>query len=68
LGAVQIWRNSLQDEQGAIDAYKRSLALGYTVPLPELFATAGAKFKPDADTLKECVDLIEQTIGALDPA
>ncbi|MFO7323403.1 MAG: M3 family oligoendopeptidase [Chloroflexota bacterium] len=68
LGAVQVWRNSLRDERQAIASYRSALALGNTKTLPELFAAAGAKFKPDVATLRECVDLIEQTLDRLERA
>lgn len=66
LGAVQIWRNSLQDEQKAVSDYRAALALGNTVALPKLFEAAGAKLTPDAETLGACVDLIESTIARLE--
>jgi oligoendopeptidase F len=68
LGAVQVWRNALSDQAGAVAAYRRALALGGSAPLPELFAAAGARFAFDAPTLREAVTLIEQTIGQLDAA
>jgi oligoendopeptidase F len=60
LGAVQVWANSRRDQQKAVADYRKSLSLGATVPLPQLFATAGAKFAFDARTLKQAVDLIEE--------
>ena len=42
LGALQVWRNSLQRSGAAVAAYRRALALGATRPLPELYAAAGA--------------------------
>jgi oligoendopeptidase F len=68
LGAVQLWRNARRDQAGAVTAYRRALALGGTVPLPQLFATAGARFAFDAETLGEAVALMESTINELDPA
>lgn len=65
LGAVQVWRNSLQDERKAIADYRHALALGNTQPLPQLFKAAGAKLTPDATTLGACVELIEATIARL---
>ncbi len=62
LGAVLVWRNALKDQAGAVAAYRRALALGGTVTLPELYATAGATFAFDTGTLREAVDLIERTI------
>ena len=65
LGAVQVWRNSLHDQAGAIAAYRRALALGGTAPIPQLFAAAGARFAFDAATLREAVELIEDTLARL---
>jgi oligoendopeptidase F len=58
LGAVQVWRNALQDQSAAVASYRKALSLGYTVPLPELYAAAGARFAFDATTLQEAVDLM----------
>jgi oligoendopeptidase F len=66
LGAVQVWRNALADQVGAVAAYRQALALGGTVSLPELFATAGAKFAFDSATLQAAVKLIEETIDTLE--
>ncbi|HKV84913.1 MAG TPA: M3 family oligoendopeptidase, partial [Ktedonobacterales bacterium] len=67
LGAVQVWGNALRDQAGAVAAYRRALALGGTVSLPELYATAGAKFAFDAETLRANIDLIERVIAELEP-
>lgn len=62
LGAVQIWKNALKNQEQAVNAYRRALALGGTAPLPQIFKTAGVRFAFDADTLQEAVDLMESTI------
>ena len=41
LGAVQVWRNALEDQSDAVAHYRAALSLGGTVPLPELYAAAG---------------------------
>jgi oligoendopeptidase F len=66
LGAVQVFANARRDPQQAVADYRKALALGTTVPLPELFATAGAKFAFDAGTLKRAVDLLEDVIEELE--
>jgi oligoendopeptidase F len=66
LGAIQVWANARRDQKRAVADYRRALALGATVPLPELFAAAGAKFAFDAQTLKEAVDLIDEVIGEME--
>jgi len=65
LGAVQVWRNALKDPVFALASYRRALSLGGTKSLPELYATAGARFAFDADTLREAVELIESVIAQL---
>ncbi len=67
LGAVQVWANALEDQAGAVAAYRKALALGGTVTLPELYATAGAKFAMDAATLRQAVDLMLRVIADLEP-
>lgn len=65
LGAVQVYANARRDQKKAVADYRKALALGSTVSLPELFATAGAKFAFDATTLKEAVNLLEEDIEVL---
>lgn len=65
LGAAQVWANARRDQAKAVADYRKALALGATVPLPQLFAAAGAKFAFDAETLKESVDLMEQVIDEM---
>ncbi len=67
VGAVQVWRNAIQDQARAVQQYREALALGGTRPLPELFAAAGARFAFDVDTLSELVELIETTMQQLEP-
>jgi len=65
LGAVQVWHNAQSDQPGAVTAYRKALSRGGSATLPQLYAAAGVKFAFDAGTLKEAVDLMENTIGAL---
>jgi oligoendopeptidase F len=66
LGAMQIWRNAIQDQARAVAAYRRALSLGGTVPLPDLYTAAGVKFAFDAVTLGEMVRLAESVIEELE--
>jgi oligoendopeptidase F len=63
LGALQIWRNALQDQASALAQYKHALEFGGTKSIPELFAAAGAKFAFDSQTVGELMTLIEQNIA-----
>ncbi len=68
LGAVQVYGNALKDQAGAVANYRKALALGGTAGLPDLFATAGAKFALDTPTLASAVSLVEGVIAELEPA
>ena len=58
LGALQVWRNALQDQAEAVRKYRAALALGNTRPLPELYAAAGAKLAFDRETVGELTQLV----------
>ena len=65
LGALQVWRNALQDQAKAVADYRQALALGYTRPLPELFAAAGAKFAFDRQTVGDLMALVHGQLEAI---
>lgn len=60
--ALQVWRNYRTDRKGAIEAYRRALAMGGTRPLPELCEAAGIRFDLTADTLR---GLIEDVVARI---
>ena len=66
LGAMQIWRNAIKDQAGAVAAYRRALSLGGTAPLPELYKAAGIRFAFDAGTVGEMVRLSVGVIEQLE--
>lgn len=65
VGAIQVWRNALDDKARAIQQYRDALALGGTHSLPELYAKAGASFRFDPATMEDVVALLEDKITAL---
>ena len=65
LGALQVWANSKADKAKALADYKKSLALGGSRPLPELFAAAGCKFQFDAATIRPLVELANTELKKL---
>jgi oligoendopeptidase F len=67
LGAVQLWANAIKDQAGAVAAYRRALAVGGTVSLPEMYRAAGIRFAFDAEILQMAADLIERTLEELEP-
>jgi oligoendopeptidase F len=65
LGALQVWRRSLDDPADAVRRYREALRLGGTVRLPEIFAAAGAHLVFDVETMGELVRLVEHRINEL---
>lgn len=63
LGALQVWRNALEDQAEAVGAYRRALALGATRSLPELFGAAGARLVFDHRGMGDLVALVEDRLG-----
>jgi oligoendopeptidase F len=57
LGALQVWANSRRNQAKALNDYKKSLALGGSRPLPELFHAAGCSFEFDAATIRPLIRL-----------
>ncbi|MDE0529159.1 MAG: M3 family oligoendopeptidase [Truepera sp.] len=64
LGAIQIWRASLEDPEGTLARYREALALGGTRPLPELFSAAGARLVFDREGVAELMDFVMQQFPA----
>ncbi len=66
-GALQVWKRAKKDRRGAVAAYRRALALGWTRPLPRLFAAAGLRFDFGARTVaplvRAALEDLEETDG-----
>jgi len=65
LGALQVWANSKRDKAKALNDYKKSLALGGSRPLPELFAAAGCDFEFSEKTIRPLANVLRQQLGKL---
>jgi oligoendopeptidase F len=66
LGALQVWRNAQRDQAGSVAAYRKALALGGTVSLPNLYEAAGAKFSFDSEVLRAVLELALNKIESLE--
>ncbi len=64
-GALQVWRNSVRDAAAALRRYKAALALGGTVPLPEIYRAAGASLLFDANPMSKLVSEVEARMAEL---
>jgi oligoendopeptidase F len=65
-GAAQVWRAARQDQAAAVARYRQALGLGGSLPLPDLYAAAGARLAFDAGPLREAVAMMEETIASLE--
>ena len=65
LGALQVWANSRRDKAAALRDYHKSLALGGSRPLPELFEAAGCHFDFSEKTVSPLVRLVRDELRAL---
>ncbi len=62
LGALQVWRNSLDNPAKAVAHYRDALALGAVRSLPEIYNAAGARLTFDVEDIAELVQLVETHI------
>jgi oligoendopeptidase F len=65
LGALQVWANSKHDKAKALADYRKSLALGGSRPLPELFQAAGCKFGFSEKTIQPLIKLTRNELAKL---
>lgn len=65
LGALQVWRNSLEDPTEAVRKYRAALSLGATQRLPDLFNAAGARLIFDSAGMSELIKLVEDELAKL---
>jgi oligoendopeptidase F len=65
IGALQVWANSKRDKAKALGDYKKSLALGGSRPLPELFAAAGCRFEFSERTIQPLATMLREELEKL---
>ncbi len=65
LGALGVWKNSLEDKTKAVAAYKEALKLGYTRSIPEIYETANVKFDFTEGHLQTLATFIQKELAKL---
>ncbi len=67
LGALQVWKHSLEHRAEAVASYRRGLSLGGSKTLPELFKAAGIRFDFKEATIRPLTQAIGSELSKLAP-
>lgn len=62
LGALGVWKNSLENYPTAIANYKKALALGYTTSMSDIYETAGVPFDFSSERLQTLAHFIQSEL------
>ncbi len=65
LGAIGVWKNSLENEAKAIEQYKAGLSLGYTRSLPKIYEAAGVTFDLSPKRIGELMEFVDSYVKDL---
>ncbi len=65
LGALQVWANSKTNKARALNDYKKSLELGGSKPLPELFSAAGCELEFSQKTIQPLAKMLKEELSKL---
>ncbi len=65
LGAIAIWKQYRQNPEKAIDRYEKALQLGYSVPIPEIYRTAGIDFTFTGGYVRELMKFVSDELEVL---
>jgi oligoendopeptidase F len=65
LGALQVYKRYKEEPEAALEGYIKGLALGSSIPLPEVWDAMGIKFDFSADTLKDLMAFVQDELKKL---
>lgn len=65
LGAIGLWMQFRQNKEAALDNYMRSLSLGGTRTLPELYKAAGLEFNFSPERIKILMKFVQEEMEAI---
>ncbi|MFZ9027578.1 MAG: M3 family oligoendopeptidase [Crocinitomicaceae bacterium] len=65
LGAIGVWKNSLDNKTKAINDYKEALKLAYTKSIPEIYSTANVEFNFGGKHIAELANFVDDQLNAL---
>lgn len=65
LGAIAIWKKYKEDPEKALANYEKALSLGYSVPIPEIYKTAGISFDFSPGYVRELIEFVADELAKL---
>jgi len=65
LGALQIYRNFLEDPKAGLDGYIKGLTLGSSKPLPEVWNAMNIKFDFSSENIRELMKFVQTELDKL---
>lgn len=65
LGAIAIWRNFKSDPEKALSDFWNGLSMGYTRPIPEVYAAAGIKFDFSEEYISDLAGFLWEELQSL---
>jgi oligoendopeptidase F len=65
LGAIGMWMQYKKDKNSALENYCRSLSLGGTATLPELYEAAGLKFDFSPENIKLLMEFVKEEMDQI---
>ena len=66
LGALQVYRNFVENNQKGLDGYIRGLKMGNSKPISQVWENMDIKFDFSAETIKELMDFVQSELDKLD--
>jgi oligoendopeptidase F len=66
LGALQVWKNVREKGREGVEAYKRGLAVGGSLPLPEIFESAGIRFDFSLKMIEPLMEEVQKELQRLE--
>lgn len=65
LGALAMWKQYAQDKEGTLNRYMQALSKGNTLPLPELYQTAGIAFDFSPNYVKQLLEFVQTKMNEI---
>jgi|TARA_R110000737_G_scaffold115473_2_gene148408 oligoendopeptidase F len=65
LGALGIWKNSLENKKQALEDYKKALSIGYTQDIPSIYKSANLAFDFSSKNIQDLAKFTKQQLDKL---